>query len=168
MANNIASFTNAKIQFMTCQHPSGNDSDKYSYVKAITCGEIWALFRLMYIRGVLTQQSFQRHFHVVLRLIWRRDVWQRQVSLEETLCTSALKFTTLKNVESTLSILLCPSNVAIFNVDFHNVGQRRNNIVNVIIWKKVEIKPSVKNKIIFVSFKDFPGLKIFFIFKGNM
>ena len=40
MANNIASFTNAKIQFMTCQHPSGNDSDKYSYVKAITCGEI--------------------------------------------------------------------------------------------------------------------------------
>ena len=36
----------------------------------------------------LTQQTFQRRLNVVLRLIWRRDVAQRQINAETTLCTS--------------------------------------------------------------------------------
>ena len=43
-----------------------------------------------------TQQTFQRPFKVAFRLIWRRDVAQRQINVETTLCTSTLKFTTLK------------------------------------------------------------------------
>ena len=38
------------------------------------------------------------------RPIWRRDVGQRQINVETTLCKSMLKLTTLNNVESTLSI----------------------------------------------------------------
>ena len=132
----ITSFTNAKIQFMTYQHPSWNDSDKYSYVKAITCREIWALVRPMYIRGVLTQGAFQRHFHVVLSLIWRRDVW-RQVSLEATLCTSALKFTTNQRclfyfVQTTLSF-----STSIFTT----MGNVETTLWMWSFEKKVKIKP---------------------------
>ena len=54
------------------------------------------------------------------------------------------------------------NNVVIFNVDFNNAGQRRNNVANMTIWKK--IKPRLKNKIIFLSFKEYAELKIFFIF----
>ena len=54
------------------------------------------------------------------------------------------------------------NNVVIFNVDFRNVWQRRNNVANMTIWKK--IKPRLKNKIIFLSFKEYAELKIFFIF----
>ena len=53
---------------------------------------------------VLTQQTFQRRFNLVFRLIRRCDVAQRQTNVETTLCTSTFKFTTLNNVESTLSI----------------------------------------------------------------
>ena len=53
-------------------------------------------------------------------------------------------------------------NVIIFNVDFHNVGQRQNNVANMTIWKKIE--PRVKNKIMFLSFKEYAGLKILFFF----
>ena len=66
------------------------------------------------------QQTFERHFNVVFRLIWRRDVAQRQINVKTTFSTSTLKFTTSKNVESTLSIV---------NVDLNNVSQRRNNVV---------------------------------------
>ena len=41
-----------------------------------------------------TQQTFQRRFDVVFRLIWRRNVAQRQINVETTLCMSTLKFTT--------------------------------------------------------------------------
>ena len=54
------------------------------------------------------------------------------------------------------------NNVVILNVNFHNVGQRRNNVANMTISKK--IKPRVKNRLIFLSFKEYVGLKIFFIF----
>ena len=53
----------------------------------------------------LFQQIFQRRFNVVFRLIWRRDVAQRQINVESTLRTSELKFTTFNNVETTLCIL---------------------------------------------------------------
>ena len=52
----------------------------------------------------IAQQIFQRRFNVGFRLIWRRDVPQRQINVETTLCTSTLKFTTLGNVETTLCI----------------------------------------------------------------
>ena len=52
------------------------------------------------------------------------------------------------------------NNVVVFNVDFHNVGQRRNNVGNMTISKK--IKPWLKSKIIFLSFKEYAGLKISF------
>ena len=48
-----------------------------------------------------TQQTFQRQFDVVFRLIWRRNVAQRQINVEATLCTSTLKFTTWNNIETT-------------------------------------------------------------------
>ena len=50
-------------------------------------------------------------------------------------------------------------NVVIFNVDFHNVGQS----CEYKRLKKIKTKPRVKNKIIFLSFKECTGLKIFFI-----
>ena len=53
---------------------------------------------------VETQQTFQRCFNVVFWLIWRRDVEQRQINAETTLCISTLEFTTSNNVESTLRI----------------------------------------------------------------
>ena len=55
------------------------------------------------------------------------------------------------------------NNVVIFNVDFHKVEQRRNSVVNMTIWNKVNIEPRVKNEIIFLSFKEYTGRKIFFI-----
>ena len=53
---------------------------------------------------VTTQQTFQRCFNVVFWLTPRRDVGQRQINVETTLCISTLKFTTSNNVESTLCI----------------------------------------------------------------
>ena len=53
---------------------------------------------------VLTQQIFHRCFNVVFWLVQRRDVGQRQINVETTLCISALDLTTSNNVESTLCI----------------------------------------------------------------
>ena len=50
-----------------------------------------------------SQQTFQCRFNVVFRLIWRRDVAQRQINVE-TWCASTLKFTTFNNIETTFSI----------------------------------------------------------------
>ena len=52
--------------------------------------------------------------------------------------------------------------VVIFNLHFHSVGQRRNNVANMTVWEK-KIKPRFKNKIIFLSFKEYAGLKFFFV-----
>ena len=53
-------------------------------------------------------------------------------------------------------------NIVIFNVDLHNVEQRRNNVANMTIRKK---KLSLDSKkYIFLSLKEYAGLKIFFIF----
>ena len=54
------------------------------------------------------------------------------------------------------------NNVVVFNVDFHNVGQRRNNVANMTVSQK--IKPRFKSKVIFLSFKEYAGLKAFFNF----
>ena len=54
------------------------------------------------IKSNTPQQTFQRRLNVVFRLIWRRDVAQRQINVETMLCTSTLKFTTFNNIETTL------------------------------------------------------------------
>ena len=53
---------------------------------------------------VLSQQTFQRCFNVVFWLMRLRDVGQRQIKVETTLCTSTLKCATSNNIESTLCI----------------------------------------------------------------
>ena len=53
----------------------------------------------------ITQQTFQRRFKVVFRLIWRRDVAQRQINIETRLFISKLNLTTLYIVETTFSFL---------------------------------------------------------------
>ena len=52
----------------------------------------------------LTKQTFQRRFNVVFRFVRRRDVAQRQISVETRLRTTTLKVTTFNNVETTLCI----------------------------------------------------------------
>ena len=51
-----------------------------------------------------TQQRFQCRFNVLFWLIRRRNVRQRQINVETTLCISTLEFTTLNNMESMLCI----------------------------------------------------------------
>ena len=59
--------------------------------------------------SVLPQQTFQRCFNVVVRLIWRHNVGQHQINAQTMLHTSTLDFRTLNNLGSTLSIstLIC-------------------------------------------------------------
>ena len=88
----------------------------------------------------MTQQTFQRCFNVVVRLIWRSDIGQRQNNVETT-----LEFKTLDRINVIYfyvdlhNVRQHRNNVVIFNVDFRNVGQRRNNVVNMakeILYKK--------------------------------
>ena len=62
----------------------------------------YKLFTSQYI----SQQTSQRRFNVVFRLILRRDVAQHQINVEATFCTSTLCFSTLNwtldNVETRL------------------------------------------------------------------
>ena len=52
-------------------------------------------------------QHPSKYFNVVVRVIWRRDVTQRQIDVETMLCFSTLKFTTLKDVESVVWTIVC-------------------------------------------------------------
>ena len=88
----------------------------------------------------VSQQTFQRCFNVVFRLIWPRDVAQRQTNVEGTLCTSNVG---IYNIEQRRI------NVVYFNVDMNNVrergnnvGQHRNNVVNMNTCKKDKNKTS--------------------------
>ena len=67
-------------------------------------GSIDKWWQLTFPRIDSSQQTFQRRFNVAFRLIWRRDVAQRQINVETTLRTSTLKSTTFNNVETTLCI----------------------------------------------------------------
>ena len=51
---------------------------------------------------MFSQQTFQRCFNIVFWLIRRCDVGQGQINVETTLCISTLEFTTSNNVESML------------------------------------------------------------------
>ena len=95
-------FTLKIVNDMTITYNQLHRTDKYSQQSSIICPAWLCGWVFVY---ELTQQIFQRRFNVVFRLIWRRDVAQRQINVESTLRTSELKFTTFNNVETTLYIL---------------------------------------------------------------
>ena len=107
--------------------------------------------------------SVQRCFS----LIWRREVAQRQINVETTLCTSMLKFTTFNNVETTLCISMLNwttlDNVETTLSFSTSIFTTLGNVETTLrIWPfGKKIKPWFKNKIIFLSFKEYGGLKIF-------
>ena len=112
-----------------------------------------------------SQQTFQRRFNVVFRLIWRRDVTQRQINVE-TLCLSTLKFTTFNNVETTFSISMLNwtmlDNVeATLSFSTSIITTLRNDETRLRIWPLEKKKPRFKNNRIFLSFKEYARLKIF-------
>ena len=59
--------------------------------------------------SVVAQQTFQRCFNVVVRLIWRHNVGQHQINAQTMLHTSTLDFRMLSSLGSTLSVstLIC-------------------------------------------------------------
>ena len=101
-------------------------------------------------------------------LIWRRNVAQCQINVETTSCASKLKFTTLNNVESMFSISTLvwttldnvETTLPFSKKTFTTLG---NIETTLWIWPfEKKIKSRFKNKIIFLSFKQYAGLKIFF------
>ena len=94
-------FTLKIVNDMTITYNQLHRTDKYSQQSSIICPAWLCGWVFVY---ELTQQIFQRRFNVVFRLIWRRDVAQRQINVETTLRTSTLKSTTFNNVETTLCI----------------------------------------------------------------
>ena len=66
-----------------------------------TCNDL--IFSNVLCFSETAQQTFQRCFNVVFWLTQHRDVGQRQINIETTLCISMLKFTS-NNVESMLRI----------------------------------------------------------------
>ena len=101
----------------------------------------------------ITQQTFQHQFNVVFRLVWRRNVTQRQINVETTLYMSTLKSTTQNNVETKL----CFS-----TLNWTTLG---NVETTVRIWPfKKKYKPRFKAKVIFLNFKKYVGLNIFLHF----
>ena len=117
-----------------------------------------------------TQQTFQRWFNITFRLIWRRDVAQRQINVETMLCMSTLKFTFFNNVETRLCISTL-NWITLDNVEkmlpfSTSILTTLGNVETTLrIWpfqkKKV---PPFRSKIIFLSFKEYAELKIFFNF----
>ena len=89
---------------------------------------------------VTTQQTFQCCFNVVFWLTPRRDVGQRQINVETTLCISTLKFATSNNVVyfnvDMNNVRQRGNNIFTFNVKFYNVGKRLNNVVKMTTSKK--------------------------------
>ena len=130
---------------------------------------VWML-HIFVLNLNLFQQISQHRFNVVFRLVWRRNVAQRQINFESTLRTSELKFTTFNNVETTLCILKLNwttlDNVGTtlsFSISIFTTFSKAETTLQ--IWQlKKKIKPRFTKKIIFLSFKEYAGLKIFFIF----
>ena len=103
----------------------------------------------------MSQQTFQSCFNVVFRLIWSREVAQRQINVEATFFTSTSEFKALNNV-------------VYFNVDLNNtettlsfstsIFTTLGNVKTTLwIWpfeKKKQKKPQGKHKVIILSFKE--------------
>ena len=130
------------------------------------------------------QQIFQRRFNVAFMLIWRCNVAQRQINVE-TLCTSTLKFIMFNNIETTLcistlnwttldnvkttssfstSIFTTLGNVETTSSFSTSIFTTLGNVETTLrIWPfQKKNKPRFKSKIIFLSFKEYAGPKIFF------
>ena len=127
------------------------------------------LYKSVLGTSIYTQKTFQRRFSVVVRLIWRRDVAQRQINVETTLRTSTLKSTTFNNVETTLCISTLNwttlDNVETTLSFSTSIFTTLGNVETTLrIWPfEKKIKSRFKNKIIFWSFKGYAWLKTFFI-----
>ena len=123
-----------------------------------------------YVKNMLpTQQTFQRRFNVAVRLIWRHEVTKCQINVETTLCTSTLK---LKRWATSNQRCLfqswfeqrLPKQRFNFQRRFSQLRTTLKQHCNCDHLRKIKIKPTVKNKIILLSFKEYAGLKMFFIF----
>ena len=117
----------------------------------------------------MSQRTFQRRLNVAFRLIWRRDATQRQNNAKTTLFTSTLKFTTFNNVETTLCISMLNwttlDNVETTLSFSTSTSQRWTTSKQRCEYNHLKkIKPRLISKIMFLSFKDYAGLKIFFNF----
>ena len=85
----------------------------------------------------IPQQTFQRCFKVVFRLITSNQRWKNVVyindgiyNVEQRPISVAYFNVDLNNVRQRRN------NFVIFNFQFYNVGEHRNNVVNMIIWRK--------------------------------
>ena len=94
-----------------------------------------------------------KHFNVAVRLIWRRDVGQHQTNVETTLYVNV----EIYNVEQRRI------NVVYFNNDINNVKQDRNNVV--IFNVEFQSRNNVVNMII--SKKLIKAKKYFWVFFKN-
>ena len=93
-------------------------------------------------------------------------------------CTSTLKFTTFKNVETTFCIstlnwttLDNVETALLFSTSiFYNVGQRRDNVANMAIWKKKLSLDSKAKQYFWASrnMLDSKSYSVFPHFKGNL
>ena len=113
-----------------------------------------------------TQQTFQRRFNVVFRLIWRCNVAQRQINVKTTLCTSTLKlqrWTTSSQrrpFQRWFEQRQATSKQCFYFQ--HRFLQRWATLKQRCEYdhlKKIKVKPRFKNKIIFLSFKEQLGSK---------
>lgn len=74
-------------------------------------------------------------------LIWRHDVGELQIHIETKLCTLTLEIRTLKSnqrclFQLDLNKMIQRRNNVIFNVEFHEVWQRRSKFVNMTVCKR--------------------------------
>ena len=106
---------------------------KFLFKKSVIFSRSFYLNLVIKVKCILNehlppQQTFQRRFNVVFRLMWRRGVARRQINvadvsvgvynLEQRWIDVAYFNDDLNNVRQ------LRNNVVIFNVDFQNVGQR--------------------------------------------
>ena len=126
-------------------------------------------FLLKHIAAEHTQQTFQRWFNVVFRLIWRLDVAQRQINVETTLCMSMFKCTTFNNVETTLCISTLNwttlDNVETTLSFLISIFTTMSNVETTLrVWTFEKKRSRFKKKIIFLTFREYAGHKIFSTF----
>ena len=130
-------------------------------------------------QGFSLQKHPSKHFNVgsTMRLVWYDVTTSHNVksTLKQRCvrqCWNLQHSTTLKQscvfqrwIEQRYTT---SKNVVVFNVDFNNVGQRRNNAANMTISKnkKPKNKPWFKSKIKFLRFKEYAGPKNFFNFSS--
>ena len=86
----------------------------------------WALIVLTPCFNIGTQQTLQRRFNVVFRLIWRRDIAQRQINVNNVVYVNVVIYNAQQRWKGIVN----------FNVEFNNVGQRRNSVGHMTIWKR--------------------------------